>query len=142
MIGCLIAIYGLVPNRDTKEVLKMMDDGIKDTGIIMLITGVGGSLGYVVRASGIGTVLGQMVVFLADPRGTDSLLHRRSHADLPGICNGCHRNLCFPDHAADGAADHQPAAYGAVLLRRVPSPSGTSLTPGSGSGMGCSVSAT
>ncbi len=62
MIGCLIAIYGLVPNRDTKEVLKMMDDGIKDTGIIMLITGVGGSLGYVVRASGIGTVLGQMVV--------------------------------------------------------------------------------
>ena len=62
MIGCLIAIYGLVPNRDTKEVLKMMDDGNKDTGIIMLITGVGGSLGYVVRASGIGTVLGQMVV--------------------------------------------------------------------------------
>lgn len=62
MIGCLIAIYGLVPNRDTKEVLKMMDDGIKDTGIIMLITGIGGSLGYVVRASGIGTVLGQMVV--------------------------------------------------------------------------------
>lgn len=62
MIGTLIAIYGLVSDRDTKEVLKMMDDGIKDTGIIMLITGVGGSLGYVVRASGIGNVLGQMVV--------------------------------------------------------------------------------
>lgn len=62
MIGTLIAIYGLVPNRDTKEVLKMMDGGIKDTGIIMLITGIGGSLGYVVRASGIGNVLGEMVV--------------------------------------------------------------------------------
>ncbi len=62
MIGTLIAIYGLVPNRDTKKVLKMMDGGIKDTGIIMLITGIGGSLGYVVRASGIGNVLGEMVV--------------------------------------------------------------------------------
>ena len=62
MIGTLIAIYGLVSDRDTKELLKMMDDGIKDTGIIMLITGVGASLGYVVRASVIGNVLGQMVV--------------------------------------------------------------------------------
>lgn len=62
MIGLLIAIYGLVPDRDTKEVLRMMEDGIKDSGLIMLITGVGGSLGYVVRMSGIGNVLGQMVV--------------------------------------------------------------------------------
>lgn len=45
MIGCLIAIYGLMPERKTKEVLDIMNEGIKDTGLIMLITGVGGSLG-------------------------------------------------------------------------------------------------
>lgn len=39
----------------------MMDDAIKDTGIIMLITGAGGSLGNVVKVSGIGTALGEMV---------------------------------------------------------------------------------
>ena len=44
-----------------------MNEGIKDTGLIMLITGVGGSLGYVVRASGIGSVLGKMVVGLPIP---------------------------------------------------------------------------
>ncbi|MCD2436472.1 GntP family permease [Acidaminococcus sp. NSJ-142] len=67
MIGTLIAIYGLVPDRDTKEVLNIMNDGIKDTGIIMLITGVGGSLGYVVRMSGIGNILGSMVVAMPIP---------------------------------------------------------------------------
>ena len=40
----------------------MMDNAIKDTGIIMLITGAGGSLGSsVVKVSGIGTALGEMV---------------------------------------------------------------------------------
>ena len=60
-IGTLLAIYGLVPKEDNKKVLKMMDDAIKDTGIIMLITGAGGSLGNVVKVSGIGTALGEMV---------------------------------------------------------------------------------
>jgi len=60
-IGTLIAIYGLVAKRDTKEVLKMMDDAIKDTGIIMLITGAGGSLGNVIKVAGIGDALGQAI---------------------------------------------------------------------------------
>lgn len=60
-IGTLLAIYGLVPKEDNKKVLKMMDDAIKDTGIIMLITGAGGSLGNVVKVSGIGTALGEMI---------------------------------------------------------------------------------
>ncbi|MCI2110709.1 MAG: GntP family permease [Acidaminococcaceae bacterium] len=60
-IGLLLAIYGLVKNRPDKEVLKMMDDAIKDTGIIMLITGAGGSLGNVVKVSGIGNALGALV---------------------------------------------------------------------------------
>ena len=61
MIGTLLAIYGLVKDRPTKEVLGMMDGAIKDTGIIMLITGAGGSLGNVIKVSGIGTVLGEAI---------------------------------------------------------------------------------
>lgn len=60
-IGTLLAIYGLVKKEDNKKVLGMMDEAIKDTGIIMLITGAGGSLGNVVKVSGIGTALGEMV---------------------------------------------------------------------------------
>lgn len=60
-IGTLLAIYGLVPDRDTKEVLGMMDGAIKDTGIIMLITGAGGALGNVIKVAGIGDVLGTAI---------------------------------------------------------------------------------
>ena len=38
-IGTLIAIYGLMKKNENKEVLGIMDDAIKSTGIIMLITG-------------------------------------------------------------------------------------------------------
>ena len=44
-----------------------MDTAIKDTGIIMLITGAGGSLGNVIKVSGIGNVLGETVVGLPLP---------------------------------------------------------------------------
>lgn len=60
--GTLIAIYGLMPKADTKEVLNIMDDSIKSTGIIMLITGAGGSLGNVIKVSGIGDALGEVVM--------------------------------------------------------------------------------
>ena len=66
-IGTLLAIYGLVKSEPNKSVLAMMDNAIKDTGIIMLITGAGGSLGNVVKVSGIGTALGEMVTSWALP---------------------------------------------------------------------------
>ena len=44
-----------------------MDTAIKDTGLIMLITGAGGSLGNVIKVSGIGDVLGEAVVGLPIP---------------------------------------------------------------------------
>ena len=61
-IGTLLAIYGLVRKEETKKVIGIMDDAIKDTGIIMLITGAGGSLGHVIRVSGIGNALGEAVL--------------------------------------------------------------------------------
>ncbi len=66
-IGTLLAIYGLMPHNDTKEVLKVMDDSIKSTGIIMLITGAGGSLGNVIKVSGIGTALGEAILNMPIP---------------------------------------------------------------------------
>ena len=66
-VGTILAIYGLVRKEENKRVLGMMDLAIKDTGIIMLITGAGGSLGNVIKVSGIGNVLGEAVVGLPLP---------------------------------------------------------------------------
>lgn len=60
-IGTLLAIYGLAWKRSKEDTLKIMDDAIKTTGIIMLITGAGGSLGQIIKDSGIGNALGEMV---------------------------------------------------------------------------------
>lgn len=61
-IGTTIAVYGLGSKMPQKEIINVMNDSIKDTGLIMLITGAGGALGNVVKVSGIGDVLGEMVV--------------------------------------------------------------------------------
>ena len=61
-IGTLLAIYGLAAKDPVKDVLKTMDTAIRDTGIIMLITGAGGSLGNVIKVSGIGDALGELVL--------------------------------------------------------------------------------
>ena len=61
-IGTLLAIYGLMAKDSVKDVLGCMDTAIKDTGIIMLITGAGGSLGNVIKVSGIGNALGELVL--------------------------------------------------------------------------------
>lgn len=66
-IGTVIAIYGLVKKEENKRVINIMDTAIKDTGLIMLITGAGGSLGNVIKVSGIGDVLGKAVVGLPIP---------------------------------------------------------------------------
>ena len=61
-IGTTLAVYGLGAKLDQKQIISIMNDSIKDTGMIMLITGAGGSLGNVVKVSGVGDVLGSMVV--------------------------------------------------------------------------------
>jgi len=66
-IGTLLAIYGLAAKEPTKDVLDTMNDAIKDTGIIMLITGAGGCLGNVIKVSGIGDALGEMVLRYSVP---------------------------------------------------------------------------
>lgn len=67
MIGTLIAIYGLAFKDSKKDVLKVLEDSCKSTGMIMLITGAGGCLGNVIRVSGLGDVLGNAVVNMPIP---------------------------------------------------------------------------
>ncbi len=66
-VGTLIAIYGLMAKDKNKYVLDVLDDALKATGVIMLITGAGGSLGYVIRVSGVGDAIGEVVLNWAIP---------------------------------------------------------------------------
>lgn len=61
-LGVLISIYGLARKEDKKTVQGYMDHGIKSVGMILLVTGAGGSIGYVVRDSGIGEALGALII--------------------------------------------------------------------------------
>lgn len=61
-IGVVLAVYGLAMDIPKDKLTSIMNDSIKDTGIIMLITGAGGSLGNVIKVSGIGDVLGSAVM--------------------------------------------------------------------------------
>lgn len=62
IIGTLISVYGLGKDMERKEVLEYIDEGVKATGMIMLITGAGGALGMVVRESGVGDALGEAIL--------------------------------------------------------------------------------
>ena len=61
-LGTTIAVYGIGKDIPKDELMNIMGDSIKDTGMIMLITGAGGALGNIIKVSGIGDVLGATVV--------------------------------------------------------------------------------
>ncbi len=45
-IGLLVSIYTLLPGRPRDEVLGYMEQGVESAGIILLVTGAGGRLGF------------------------------------------------------------------------------------------------
>jgi GntP family gluconate:H+ symporter len=53
-VGLIVAIYALMPHEPKSKVIETMEKGIKSAGIIILITGAGGALGYVLRQTGAG----------------------------------------------------------------------------------------
>ena len=61
-LGTTIAVYGIGKDIPKDKLMNIMGDSIKDTGMIMLITGAGGALGNIIKVSGIGDVLGATVV--------------------------------------------------------------------------------
>lgn len=48
-IGVLFAIFGLLPKRTEETLTKWIGEGLKDAGMIIMITGAGGSLGAVIK---------------------------------------------------------------------------------------------
>ncbi|MBU5676618.1 GntP family permease [Alkaliphilus sp. MSJ-5] len=60
-IGLLVAIYGLTSKSTREETIEKMEQGIKSAGIIILVTGGGGALGTVLRDSGAGDHIANLI---------------------------------------------------------------------------------
>ncbi len=60
-VSTLLAVYTLVPNMSKDETSKKLEEGISSCGIILLVTGAGGALGSVLRASGAGVEIAEQV---------------------------------------------------------------------------------
>lgn len=60
-IGVLIALYGLTRNIDRKEIISAMDDALSTTGLILVVTGCGGAMGAVLKASGSGPEVAEII---------------------------------------------------------------------------------
>jgi gluconate:H+ symporter, GntP family len=50
-IGLLFAIFGLLRQRNEETLTKWMSEGLLDAAVIIMITGAGGSLGAVIKAT-------------------------------------------------------------------------------------------
>lgn len=61
-IGALLAIAMLGKRLGSKKVMQVMDATLKDAGPIVFITAAGGALGNVLKASGAGASIADMVV--------------------------------------------------------------------------------
>jgi len=66
-LGVLIAIYGLTGKVDRKEIVATLDDSIKQAGIIVFVTGAGGALGAVLKATGAGEQIADLLVRASIP---------------------------------------------------------------------------
>lgn len=66
-IGLIVAIYFLAGHMKRSETLERMEEGIQSAGIILLVTGAGGALGEVLRASGAGDFIAGKITDLSLP---------------------------------------------------------------------------
>ena len=60
-IGVLVALYGLTRHIDRKDMVGSMDDALSTTGLILIVTGCGGAMGAVLRASGAGPQVAEAI---------------------------------------------------------------------------------
>lgn len=63
-ISTLLAVYTLVPYLDRQQTSARLEEGLQSAGIILMVTGAGGALGFVVRESGAGTQLAAQIAHL------------------------------------------------------------------------------
>ncbi|WP_088052552.1 GntP family permease [Virgibacillus dakarensis] len=66
-LGVIISIYALTGGLGRRETLEVMEKGIQDAGIILLVTGAGGALGNVLRESGTGDYIAGQIADLPLP---------------------------------------------------------------------------
>ncbi|MBY8019903.1 GntP family permease [Vibrio fluvialis] len=60
-IGVLMALYGLTRNIERKDMIGSMDDALSTTGLILVVTGCGGAMGAVLKASGAGPQVAEAI---------------------------------------------------------------------------------
>lgn len=58
LIGLLTSLF-INPNFKLNSIHSVLEDAIKNAGIILLITAAGGAFGSVLKVSGVGTIIGQ-----------------------------------------------------------------------------------
>ena len=61
-LGLILAIFTLGKSLSRKETLKEMEKGMASAGIIMLVTGGGGALGQIIKDSGLGSYIAEVLV--------------------------------------------------------------------------------
>ncbi len=57
LLGVIVAIYTLTGSRSKDDVIKALEASIKSAGIIILVTGGGGSLGQIIKDAGVGAYI-------------------------------------------------------------------------------------
>ena len=66
-IGLVLAIFTLGKNLTREEAIKEMEKGMASAGIIMLVTGGGGALGQIIKDSGLGTYMAEVLAGTSVP---------------------------------------------------------------------------
>ena len=66
-LAVIAAIYALAGRWSREDTLARMEEGMNSAGVILLITGAGGAFGYVLRESGAGDYIGNLVASLPLP---------------------------------------------------------------------------
>lgn len=60
-VGLVLALYSVGGRMSRKEAIRVMEEGMKGAGIILLVTGAGGALGQVLRDSGTGDYVASLI---------------------------------------------------------------------------------
>ncbi len=60
-VGLVLALYGVGGGLTRQEAIRVMEEGMKSAGIILLVTGAGGALGQVLRDSGTGDYVASLI---------------------------------------------------------------------------------
>ncbi|WDV46189.1 GntP family permease [Clostridiaceae bacterium M8S5] len=66
-IGLLLSIYGLAPKITNEESTEIIESAMRGAGLIILVTGAGGSLGNVIRVTNLGQEIASFVISLKIP---------------------------------------------------------------------------